>query len=464
MKTLLSTPKSGIHQSTLLSSLLMLLSTLLLLKSSAQSTETTSTSNQQRDLIIGGREAVRGEFPYYVHLGQCGGSLIAPQVVLTASHCKGFLGEKVTVGCHDFGMVTGNAVSRTVTDQISHPDFDLKTYANDFSLLKLNEPVSMDHTNVHLSLNFDDTLPTDGQEVTVLGLGVTAHEGTRADRVQHAQVEKFSHEHCSKAFEDIIKEEIQFCAGKKKKGTWFDVIPLTHTHLNLELYPFFHKILGVEGGGKDACQGDSGGPLVIRDGNHHIQVGVVSAGTKCAHPDFPGIYARVSGRQDWIKKVVCKEWDLAAPFCNNVLSKSYHGGDWISIQNLDSGTCLSVEDGVATNGNKIILEECNDSLQQQWTQFDNDFLVRTKINPNKCAFTSDDGLLVLNDCFLKDIVSVFIAYSDKTIRDKNSPGKCWDIDSSQEKAILGDCPLGLRPQAKQTWQSILKQKEDEESS
>jgi hypothetical protein len=35
---------------------------------------------------------------------------------------------------------------------------------------------------------------------------------------------------------------------------------------------------GVNGGGKDSCQGDSGGPLVIRNGNEHIQVGVVSWG------------------------------------------------------------------------------------------------------------------------------------------------------------------------------------------
>ena len=44
-------------------------------------------SDETQVRIIGGEISDPGEFPYYVDLDGCGGTLIAPRVVLTACKC-----------------------------------------------------------------------------------------------------------------------------------------------------------------------------------------------------------------------------------------------------------------------------------------------------------------------------------------------------------------------------------------
>jgi len=72
---------------------------------------------------------------------------------------------------------------------------------------------------------------------------------------------------------------------------------------------------GYKEGGKDSCQGDSGGPLVRREGNKHIQVGIVSWGIGCAFPDNPGVYSRVSEEIEWMRGIICGEWDVESDLC-----------------------------------------------------------------------------------------------------------------------------------------------------
>ena len=102
---------------------------------------------------------------------------------------------------------------------------------------------------------------------------------------------------------------------------------------------------GYEDGGYDSCQGDSGGPMVVlaADGETYLQCGIVSWGSGCADPGYPGVYTKVSYFIDWICEntdgVVCaNESDLCTnnPVygCVDITANNYN-----TQSTIDDGSC-----------------------------------------------------------------------------------------------------------------------------
>jgi len=242
----------------------------------------------QRDRIIGGSEAQEDRYSFAVSLQDrighfCGGTLISPDTVVSAAHCGGG-GYDVVVGRHDHGDRDGEVMS--VKRELEHPDYESKTTNNDYMLIFLDKPVSVD--NVKFASVTDNFVGVD-EAVTVVGWGDIdiSNKEKLPDELQEVEVYTISNKECDDSegeidgSEDSYKGEItssMLCAEHPKR--------------------------------KDACQGDSGGPLVKKSGSGSREefelVGVVSWGIGCAHDDFPGVYARVSTEYKWIKEEVCK--------------------------------------------------------------------------------------------------------------------------------------------------------------
>jgi trypsin len=229
-------------------------------------------------------------FPYAVSIQDdighfCGGSLIAPDVVLTAAHCQGGSYD-VVIGRHNLESDSGEVIP--MKKEIPYPQYDDKSTDGDWMLVFLERPTTMDVPFV--KLNTDGSSPRVGQEATVMGWGDTTQEDDTSElatKLMAVTVNVLSNADCDDSSGTI--------------NGWQDSYNGQITD----------NMLCAQDDGEDSCQGDSGGPLVIPgnspDGSQDVQIGVVSWGVGCASKDFPGVYSRVSQANDWIVQQVCSQ-------------------------------------------------------------------------------------------------------------------------------------------------------------
>lgn len=242
--------------------------------------------------VVGGEASVPGQWPwmaaiYLQRRGKeywCGGALIDRNYVLTAAHCihdnrqKIFKASLLSVRLGDTDILRtdddreSKPVDLRVTETIVHENFRLQTYYNDIALLKLEKPVNFTDYIRPICLPGPEMAKEDlmGYFGTVVGWGATAFGGSESGVLQYAQVPIWDNGDCDRIYKQDI-EKIYLCAG-------------------------------LADGGKDACQGDSGSPLMLNENGRWTIVGVVSFGTRCAEPGFPGVYTRITEFLAWISK------------------------------------------------------------------------------------------------------------------------------------------------------------------
>lgn len=281
--------------------------------------------------MVGGRDADDTKWPGIVSIQtisgkdvfhECGGTLIAPDWVLTAAHCAedmqvdangraaqyarsedGSLSRQgavaVAIGLRDLRTIPSGSVI-PVSRVVIHPAYipGSPERGNDIALLKLERP---SHGAVMPLDLFGDVAARVNEpyaELLAAGYGLTAERAASERGVtgsgRHVAAGSLS---LQEAYLPPVGP--QACADRIRAG--LEREGLADTFRGVTVNPATQICAG--NGGADACQGDSGGPLVLRTAKGPVQVGVVSWGLGCARPENPGVYARVSAYFGWISNV-----------------------------------------------------------------------------------------------------------------------------------------------------------------
>jgi hypothetical protein len=259
--------------------------------------------------IINGDDAAAGQYPWTVALvaptgsadkrAFCGGTLIAPTVVLTAAHCT--IGSRtdqidVVAGDHDLSAVDADNtfdVTKISLHPLAEGDDDDLIPRRDVSLLTLDGNATAAGADGQFIAVGDATDITATTEFDVSGWGLTESSIDTVDLLQFATVDKVDDVECQSIFDDLLgqlsfSDEDQICAIRDPDGdpdTPDDVI--------------------------DTCNGDSGGPLAKAGASTSSAtgwelIGVTSWGLDCAftfvdppNPNLvvPGVYARAADVQ-----------------------------------------------------------------------------------------------------------------------------------------------------------------------
>lgn len=245
--------------------------------------------------IVGGQEATPGEWPWQVALVRkgtdlynnqfCGGTIITADWVVTAAHCVDDVTPNqvdVVAGVHDLSNPGANFQRRTLAQIVVHPGWNTANGDNDIALLKLSAPIAERPASggtlpiQHLDLVPGNVGDLAGRDVTVTGWG-----NRKADPPGGPPPDYPSRLH---------KVTVPVADQASCVAAYAHLNPVTDNML----------CAGQLGSGKDACQGDSGGPLAYQNNGTWQLAGVVSWGEGCAHPNYYGVYARVSRYVDWI--------------------------------------------------------------------------------------------------------------------------------------------------------------------
>ena len=227
--------------------------------------------------MIGGSQIEYASVPFFGTYG-CGGTLVAPDRVVTASHC---------ISAYPFASIQQITIGGTqakIADVAMHPSWRKRNgpsnFVSDIAIMRLETPV----TGVTPAV-LGDASDYVGKLATIVGNGLSVAPGTKGNTgvgggLKAAELEVMSDPACKATF-------------GRTKGNGGETF-----------YPG-SSMCAIDADGKaplnSGCNGDSGGPLYAGPATAPVLLGVVSyGGSRCGADHLPSVFAEVSRFRDFI--------------------------------------------------------------------------------------------------------------------------------------------------------------------
>jgi endonuclease G len=224
----------------------------------------------EHSAVVGGTSVPLGKWPDAVAVlgtnGSCTGTLVAPDVVVTAGHCSEIHPAQVIANTIDFTQ-GGDKIG--VASTTAYPDWQ---HSYDISVIVLDHAVTgVTPRQLGTSCTFDHFAAQ--MDVHLVGFGLTAEDGTGDNT------------HLNEAMAPVIDPTCMGPYGCEKA-----------------IAPGGEFVAG--GDGTDSCFGDSGGPVYLDTPRGVIAIGAVSRGVNASPTPCGGggIYVRTDKVIDWIEE------------------------------------------------------------------------------------------------------------------------------------------------------------------
>ncbi|XP_070687726.1 proproteinase E-like [Pempheris klunzingeri] len=242
----------------------------------------TPTHKPSVSRVVNGEDARPYSWPWQISLQYfsgykyhhtCGGTLLAPNWIMTAGHCIGPRTYRVVLGEYDLTKEESYEQIRSVEKIVVHPGWDdnCLSCGNDIALIKLSSPAELNDKVQPSCVPESEEIPSHHFPCYITGWGRIYSGGPIASKLQQALLPVIGHSICSTSnwWGSYVKPTM-ICAG---------------------------------GDIQSGCHGDSGGPLNCAgvDGRWYVQ-GVTSfvSAQGCNTIMKPTVFTRTSSFTKWI--------------------------------------------------------------------------------------------------------------------------------------------------------------------